>query len=192
MIIECKTCSKKFVVNDADIPDQGRVVQCGNCSTQWLQLPISESTNILEKSVSKKSTEDEVQASDGKKYKFLGKQWAEVLPSGKTGRLAKSKIRKELDELTNRTSSIAKKRKGSKEINTENDDLTELSESKGMGIFSFLFVTILFFASILLLLDTFKNQIIPYWPDLENYLIYIFETINNIYIIIKDLINNYK
>ena len=35
MIIECKTCSKKFVVNDADIPDQGRVVQCGNCSVTY-------------------------------------------------------------------------------------------------------------------------------------------------------------
>ena len=43
-----------------------------------------------------------------------------------------------------------------------------------------------------LLLDTFKNQLIPFFPNLDNYLVYIFETLNNIYIIIKDLINNYK
>ena len=29
-------------------------------------------------------------------------------------------------------------------------------------------------------------------PKLDDYLVYIFETLNNIYIIIKDLINNYK
>ena len=48
------------------------------------------------------------------------------------------------------------------------------------------------FVAIILLLDTFKNQIIPFWPTLDNYLTYIFETSNNIYIITKDLFNNYK
>ena len=40
MIIKCKSCSRKFVVKDTDIPKEGRAVQCGNCSTQWLQMPI--------------------------------------------------------------------------------------------------------------------------------------------------------
>jgi hypothetical protein len=61
-----------------------------------------------------------------------------------------------------------------------------------MGIFSFLIVLVISVAAIILALDTFKNQLIPFFPDLDNYLVYIFETLNNIYIIIKDLINNYK
>ena len=40
MIVECKNCLKKFAVKDSDIPSRGRTVQCGNCSSQWLQMPI--------------------------------------------------------------------------------------------------------------------------------------------------------
>ena len=45
---------------------------------------------------------DKIKASDGKTYKFLGSQWAQLLPSGKTGLFAKKKIGKELDKLTGR------------------------------------------------------------------------------------------
>ena len=53
-------------------------------------------------------------------------------------------------------------------------------------------VLIFFLAAILLFLDTFKNYITIFWPSLDQYLIHIFETINNIYMIIKDLFNSYK
>ena len=45
---------------------------------------------------------DSIKASDGKTYKFLGSQWAELLPSGKTGLFARRKISQELDEITGR------------------------------------------------------------------------------------------
>ena len=41
MIIECRNCLKRFVVRDSDITTKGRVVKCGNCSTQWRQMPTS-------------------------------------------------------------------------------------------------------------------------------------------------------
>jgi hypothetical protein len=41
----------------------------------------------------------EIRAADGKLYRFLGKQWAEVLPSGKTGKMATRGITLELDRL---------------------------------------------------------------------------------------------
>ena len=40
MIIQCKSCSKKFLVKDEDIPTEGRMVQCSNCSQEWFQAPI--------------------------------------------------------------------------------------------------------------------------------------------------------
>ena len=40
MIVECKNCLKKFTVKDSDIPSRGRTVQCGNCSSQWIQMPV--------------------------------------------------------------------------------------------------------------------------------------------------------
>ena len=196
MIIECKNCLKKFTVRDIDIPIKGRTVQCGNCSTQWLQMPITAlvTTEDLDvDDVDQDYSKNEFIASDGKNYKFLGSQWAEVLPSGKAGRLAKKKISKELNKLAGITQ-VEK----SKTINKSNQSANQSAnqyqetEARGMGIFSFLIVLVISVAAIILSLDTFKNQLIPFFPDLDNYLVYIFETLNNIYIIIKDLINNYK
>ena len=192
MIIECKNCLKKFTVRDIDIPIKGRTVQCGNCSTQWLQMPITAlvTTEDLDvDDVDQDYSKNEFIASDGKNYKFLGSQWAEVLPSGKAGRLAKKKISKELNKLAG-----IKQVEKSKTIDISNQSANQYqeTEARGMGIFSFLIVLVISVAAIILALDTFKNQLIPFFPDLDNYLVYIFETLNNIYIIIKDLINNYK
>jgi len=192
MIIECKNCLKKFTVRDIDIPIKGRTVQCGNCSTQWLQMPITAlvtTENLDVDDVDQDYSKNEFIASDGKNYKFLGSQWAEVLPSGKAGRLAKKKISQELNKLAGITQV-----KKSKTIDKSNQSANQYqeTEARGMGIFSFLIVLVISVAAIILALDTFKNQLIPFFPDLDNYLVYIFETLNNIYIIIKDLINNYK
>ena len=119
MIIQCESCSKKFIAKDSDIPKEGRMVQCGYCSVTWHQMPVLESTKILERANINEPTEeideglsvDKIKASDGKTYKFLGSQWAQLLPSGKTGLFAKKKIGKELDKLTGRKrESIVQKR----------------------------------------------------------------------------------
>ena len=192
MIIECKSCHKKFTVRDSEIPINGRTVQCSNCSTQWLQMRVTPSVTSVDLDigyVDQKPSKNEFIASDGKNYKFLGNQWAEVLPSGKAGKLARKKISKELNSLAGR--SPVKKSKTINKSNQSENQYQEI-EGGGMGIFSFLIVLVIFFAAIILVLDTFKNQLIPLFPNLDNYLVYIFETLNNIYIIIKDLFNNYK
>ena len=110
MIIQCKSCSRKFIVKDNDIPNNGRMVQCGYCSSTWHQMPnlaqtkISKKTKITKATVEKDDSPsiDNLKASDGKTYRFLGSQWAEVLPSGKTGLFARKKIGMELDQITGR------------------------------------------------------------------------------------------
>ena len=54
MIIQCESCSKKFIVKDSDIPKEGRNVQCGYCSVTWLQKPISVSSETIK--LTQKST----------------------------------------------------------------------------------------------------------------------------------------
>ena len=189
MIIECKNCHIKFTVRDSDIPIKGRTVQCSNCSTQWFQMPILPAVTAdnleVEDDVSHDLSENEFTASDGKNYKFHGSQWAEVLPSGKSGRLARKKISKELNNLAGR--------KQVKTIQKSKLPANQYQETEGgMGIFSFLIVLVISVAAIILLLDTFKHQLVSFFPKLDNYLVYIFETFNNIYIIIIDLFNNYK
>ena len=138
MIIQCESCSRKFIVKDNDIPKEGRNVQCGNCSFTWHQ----KSTSIVSETVKQvktiKSTEknedslsiDSIKASDGKTYKFLGNQWAELLPSGKTGIFAKRKIGKELDKLTGRKKErIIDKRKNKvkKDVDPSSENLNQLN-----------------------------------------------------------------
>ena len=193
MIVGCNNCKTKFNVRDSDIPINGRIVQCSNCSTRWLQKPISSSvTNVKPELDENLSTRNELEASDGKRYIFLGNQWAEVLPSGKTGRLAKKKIGTELDIRTGKKKRERNVKKIKAKINSEQKYAYREKEKKGLNLFVFLIVLIAAVAAIILLLDTFKNQLTPFFPKLDNYLVYIFETLNNIYFIIKDLLNNYK
>ena len=51
MIIQCESCSRKFVVKDIDIPKEGRMVQCGYCSVSWHQLPSSTPTKNIKQNV---------------------------------------------------------------------------------------------------------------------------------------------
>ena len=127
MIIQCTSCSRKFVVRDTDIPKKGRVVQCGYCSVTWHQMPVAQETKKLKQKtkvppveVDENPSVESIKASDGKTYKFLGSQWAELFPSGKTGLFAKRKIGKELDKITGRKieSKIEKIKKKIKEVDT--------------------------------------------------------------------------
>ena len=99
MIIQCSSCSRKFIVKDSDITSKGRMVQCGYCSVTWHQMPTStpikttkqESINKPATKINEDLSVDAIKASDGKTYKFLGSQWAQLLPTGKTGLFAKKK-----------------------------------------------------------------------------------------------------
>ena len=122
MIIQCKSCSRKFIAKDRDIPVTGRMGQCGYCSVTWHQMPTSiPIKTVKQKSINKPSAEmneglsvDAIKASDGKTYKFLGSQWAQLFPSGKTGLFAKRKIGKELDKLTGRKRESTAEKRGKK------------------------------------------------------------------------------
>ena len=35
MIIECPACSKKFNIDEKLIPNEGRLLKCGNCDHTW-------------------------------------------------------------------------------------------------------------------------------------------------------------
>ena len=202
MIIQCESCSKKFIAKDSDIPKEGRMVQCGYCSVTWHQMPVLASTKILERANINEPTEeideglsvDKIKASDGKTYKFLGSQWAQLLPSGKTGLFAKKKIGKELDKLTGRKrESIVQKRQkkirefkinsiekkidpssiektidpSSESLDNENQ-VPDIDKPKhGLGFLGYVFLLIIIGFSIVGILKTFENDLLSYFPETE-------------------------
>ena len=213
MIIQCESCSKKFIVKDSDIPKEGRNVQCGYCSFTWHQ----KSTSTQDKPIkltkiakpSKKTNEslsvDAIKASDGKIYKFLGSQWAELLPSGKTGLFARKKIGKELDKITGREieKTSEKKRKRELDPSTESisrsEKLPDIYEPReGLGFFGYIFLIIIVGFSLVGILKTFEDDLLNYYPEsnyiyelLDIQLEYLAESVRNIIVIINDLINSY-
>jgi len=215
MIIQCQSCSRKFAVKDSDIPEQGRTVQCGYCSVTWHQTPTLAAEKDFEKNEIDKSVKednetpsvDSIKASNGKIYKFLGTQWAELLPSGKTGLFARKKISQELDEVTGRKEKkIPKKRKKKlEEVNpsSENIDnekkLPDIYKPKqGLGFFGYVFLVIIVGFSIVGILRTFEDDLLNYFPEIEYIFIkldeqleFLAESVKNIIVIINDLINSY-
>jgi len=218
MIIQCKSCSRKFVAKDRDIPKEGRLVQCGYCSVTWHQMPSSIPTKKLHQSKIEKPIKetneglsvDNIKASDGKTYKFLGSQWAELLPSGKTGLFAKKKIGKELDKLTGRkvrTSIKKKQKKVSQEIEINPSSDFVGNEKKlpdiykpthGLGFFGYFSLIIIIAFSMVGILKTFENDLLNNFPQtyyiyqlLDKQLEFFSETVKNMIVIINDLIDSY-
>ena len=215
MIIQCESCSRKFIVKDSDIPKEGRTVQCGYCSVTWHQLPVSAPIKTIKKIKSTKPVvqEDEspsvdsIKASDGKTYRFLGSQWAELLPSGKTGLFARRKISQELDKITGRkvNKTPKKKRRKLEEVDPSSgkignrEKLPDIYKPKeGLGFFGYIFLLIIVGFSIVGILKTFEDDLLNYFPEseyifeiLDEQLKYLAESVRNLVVIIKDLINSY-
>ena len=215
MIIECGSCSRKFVVRDNAIPNEGRIVQCGYCSITWHQMPVSSPTKVEVKPIIAKNiavtdespSVDSIKASDGKTYRFLGNQWAELLPSGKTGLFARRKISQELDEITGRKEKkiTRKKKKKLEEVDPSSgsfdseERLPDVYKSRqGLGFFGYVFLLVIIVFSVVGVLRTFEDNLLYYFPETEyifefltEQMTYVSETVKNMIVIINDLINSY-
>ena len=215
MIIQCESCSRKFVVKDNDIPKEGRTVQCGYCSVTWHQMPVAATAEIIKKTkITKPVTQtddspsvDSIKASDGKTYRFLGSQWAELLSSGKTGLFARRKISRELDEITGRKENkvTRKRKKKLEEVDPSSESLDETKKlpdvnkpKRGLGFFGYIFLLIIIGFSIVGILRTFENDLLNNFPEteyiyelLDKQLEYFAETVKNMIVIVNDLINSY-
>ena len=205
MIIQCRNCSRKFSVKDEDIPKKGRMVQCSNCLQKWFQVPKKIQSSI-KSGIDEKVSKIEFEASDGRTYKFMGSQWAELLRSGKTGLVARRTIAAEL----NRLAGITKPKKSRERVKkTEEVEIESISkiidpsseqidnddqQKKGLGFFGYIILLSVITLSIIGVLKTFQNELIMYFPEVE-YIFdkgeNIFESMGYIITIIIDLIESY-
>ena len=205
MIIQCESCSKKFQVKDEDIPKKGRMVQCSNCLQKWFQTPIKIQSSITP-DTDKKVSKMEFEASDGRVYRFMGSQWAEVLRSGKTGLLAKRTIGAELNRLAGITKPKKSRKREKKTAEMEIENISKIidpsseqidsdnRQKEGLGFFGYIILLTVITLSIIGILKTFQTELIMYFPEIE-YIFdkgeNIFESMGYIITIIKDLIKSY-
>jgi predicted Zn finger-like uncharacterized protein len=170
MILTCNSCEKKFVVPDQAIIATGRTVQCGSCGNKWKQFPIkSETVKVItdDKKAIKKNTS---------------------LP--KASKPRKKRIKKTREISLYSPEYLAKKH-GINLDNVKAKDSNKSSESVTFGFYNSLILFIVIIIALSKSLYFFQDYIVLKLPFSEFYLTYFFESIKNIFEIIKNLISSY-
>ena len=78
--------------------------------------------------------------------------------------------------------------KDPEDLNLKKQESNKKINKKSFNIFKIFFVFIITFIAIILLLDTFKNQISLIFPDVKNFLNNLYQSILDVTLFFKDLI----
>tara|TARA_B100001564_G_C20434711_1_gene576208 strand:- start:227 stop:745 length:519 start_codon:yes stop_codon:yes gene_type:complete len=172
MILSCKSCEKKFVVPDNAIGASGRLVQCSSCGNKWKQFPIKDSTDIKKKKSNVvrdlKNINKPIKA---KKKKIIKKSGPDLYSPEYLAKKHGIKIH-DISNLP-KTNKIKTK------------------SNQNFGFYNFLIIFIILTITLLKLVHFAENTIVNYFPFLELYLDYLFESITNLKDIIQSLFSNY-
>ena len=168
MIISCPNCIKKFNIDEKLIPINGRLLQCSSCKHRW-HYDLPKDQNIVSELSKEEITEDTTEvdlikinpskSNDEKKSKIKQKQ--------KVKKTRKKKIKENEDEVS--------------------DNIVE-PKNTSRSFFNILLIIIITFIALILVLDTFKNNLSDYFPFLIPALDNFYEIIFDISSFIKDLI----
>ena len=163
MIIECPACSKKFNIDEKLIPDEGRLLKCGNCDHTWFY---KKEENLKLDTETVKINEIEENKSE-----------INIEPVDEPIKKIK-KIRK---KISNKSST---KKSTSKELVS----IDKSSVSGESNIIKKIFLIIISIIALILLLDTFKNQISVIFPGILKMSDSLYLVINDLKLFIKDLV----
>ncbi len=170
MIIQCKSCERKFIVPDNAISEKGRLVQCSSCGNKWTQFPVSTKPQTKSKTV-KSSVKDTKQSLSSKKIRKTTKR-----------KIGPSIYSKEYLE----------KKHGIKIGAVKPEKIVKKSSNKNsvsaLGFYSYLFIFIILITGFLGMLNLTQEIIIYNFPFLELYIGYIFENLNYLKLIFQQLI----
>ena len=170
MILTCNSCGKKFVVPDNAITASGRTVQCGSCGNKWKQFPPQNLNN--ETIIDKKITPSI-------------KKPATKITKPKTKKVKKPR------EINLYSPEYLQKKHGISLENVETNKKQITSKKVSFGFYNsliFFIVVIIFVSRGLYFFQDFITQNLPFT---EFYLDYFFESMRNMFEILKNLISSY-
>ena len=163
MIIECPACSKKFNIDEKLIPDEGRLLKCGNCDHTWFYKKQEnlklETETIKINEIEENKSEINIEPVD--------------VPIKQT-----KKIRKKISKKTSTKESTSK----------ELVSIDKNSVSNENNIIKKIFLIIISIIAFILLIDTFKNQISVIFPGIVQMSDSLYLVINDLKLFIKDLL----
>ena len=163
MIIECPACSKKFNIDEKLIPNEGRLLKCGNCDHTWFYKKEDnlklETETIKINEIEENKSEINIEPVD--------------VPIKET-----KKIRKKISKKSSTKESTSK----------ELVSIDKSSVSRENNIIKKIFLIIISIIAFILLIDTFKNQISVIFPGIIQMSDSLFLVINDLKLFIKDLV----
>ena len=163
MIIECPACSKKFNIDEKLIPDEGRLLKCGNCDHTWFykkedNLKLETETIKINK-INENKSKINIEPVD--------------VPIKET-----KKIRKKISKKSSTKESTSK----------ELVSIDKSSVSRENNIIKKIFLIIISIIAFILLIDTFKNQLSVIFPGIVQMSDSLYQVINDLKLFIKDLV----
>ena len=163
MIIECPACSKKFNIDEKLIPDEGRLLKCGNCDHTW----------FYKKEENLKLETETIKINENNKNKSEINIEPVDVPIKET-----KKIRKKISKKSSTKESTSK----------ELVSIDKSSISRENNIIKKIFLIIISIIAFILLIDTFKNQISLIFPGIVQMSDSLYLVINDLKLFIKDLV----
>jgi len=164
MIVSCPNCNKKFNIDEKLIPEKGRLLQCSSCNHKWHYTIQKKNDEIVENIELPKIS---INKSDDKDKKIF------ISPSS--------------TEKKNNIQKIDKKINKNKRIVTRNK--SKIQNISLANIFNNLVIIIISFIALIIILDTFKNNISSYLPILIPLLDNLYLSIFDLISFVKDLFN---
>ncbi len=159
MIVSCEKCTKKFNIRDDLIPEEGRLLQCGNCSHKWF-YKFSDQNKNLEKKNSDNIINNEFDINEEKKI---------------------------LERIVKKSIPVEKKESKKEEKNINNKTAKKLKTNS--NLLKRLIVLIISIIALIILIDTFRFQIEKFIPGINLVLNNLYETLKDLFLFSKDLIN---
>ena len=163
MIIECPACSKKFNIDEKLIPDEGRLLKCGNCDHTWFYKKEEnikiETESIKINKIDENKSEINIEPVD--------------VPIKET-----KKIRKKISKKSSTKESTSK----------ELVSIDKSSVSRENNIIKKIFLIIISIIAFIMIIDTFKNQISVIFPGIVQMSDSLYQVINDLKLFIKDLV----
>ena len=158
MIISCPNCNKQFKINPSLIPDNGRDVKCGSCNHIWFYKIEYNKKEPLP--LSDNFTDKKIEDEiDNKIVESINETNNESIPN-------------DIDDKIYE-----------KQIPVKN----KIKKNSIRKFFSYLVVSIISFAALIILIDTLKIPLINVFPGLEIILFNLFEILKDIKLFIIDL-----
>ena len=157
MIVTCPNCKKKFKIDTALIPEDGRNLKCGSCDHVWFYKvkDVNTETQSFNENIDNSQTEPH---------------------ENKT----------ENDEIVKNNETISKNLTHKKQGKPNNLSLDK-KKNIGIKFFSYLVIFFISLTALVILLDTLKTPLINTFPNFEVILFNLFETLKDIKLFIIDL-----